>query len=970
MRYRPSLARLFSATAAVLVLSLPLAACGASGNTYTAPSALSKCTVGFDAPTAAIAADGGSGAIPVKTERECAWTAEPDVPWLSITAGRSGQGSGTVEFAAAANGDPVARNGGIMLNGLRAQVTQAAAQCRVTLANSSASFPQAGGSGSVDVGASSALCTWTAASDADWIAITSGASGKGSAPVSFNVAPTTGPPRTGTLTIAGLHFSVTQSEGCTYAIAPSAYAAGAAGGSNAVTVTAAGGCPWTATSDVSWISLTATSGTGSGTVGFTVAATTGPSRTGTLTIAGQIFTVTQSPGCGFDVSPLSHTVDGSGGTRTINVSAAPGCGWSATSNAPWITIAAGASGNGAGTVTFAVAATTGPTRSGTLTVGGQTVTVVQGQGCTFATSPDTQNVPASGGNGTVSVTAGAGCAWTASSNASWITIASGASGSGSGTVTFAAAATTGPSRSGTLTIAGRNVTVVQGQGCTFAISPDTRSVPASGGDGTVSVTSGAACAWTAASNATWLTIASGATGSGNGSVSFKVAATSGPARSGTLTIAGRTFTVNQGPDCTISLASSSATTPAGGGSGAFDVRTAAGCAWTAASNASWLTVTAGATGDGNGTVRYGVAANTGPQRTGTITAGGQTFTARQDAGCSFAISPASQNSGSIGGNASVGVTAAAGCPWTAESNVTWIGISSGSAGSGNGTVQLVIAANADAERRGTLTIAGQTSTVVQASGCTFSISSAGQSVPSGGGSGTFTVNASGACAWTTTANASWIAITSGGSGTGPGTVQFSAAANAGGARSGTIVAAGQTFTVTQDAGCSPVVAPETIAEPAAGGSQNVSVTTAADCSWTAVGNAAWIAVAAGATGSGSGTVQLAIQSNAGPARSGTATIAGRIVTVNQDGGCTFTIAPSTQAVSVAGGSGSVEVTSEGGGCAWTAVSNVSWVTVTKGASESGHGTVEFTVDANATGAARSGTITIGGQVFTVEQAGA
>jgi hypothetical protein len=44
--------------------------------------------------------------------------------------------------------------------------------------------------------------------------------------------------------------------------------------------------------------------------------------------------------------------------------------------------------------------------------------------------------------------------------------------------------------------------------------------------------------------------------------------------------------------------------------------------------------------------------------------------------------------------------------------------------------------------------------------------------------------------------------------------------------------------------------------------------------------------------------------------------------------------------------------------------------VTKGASGSGDGTVEFTVAANATGAARSGTITIGGQVFTVQQAGA
>ena len=805
------------------------------------------------------------------------------MPWLSITAGRSGQGSGTVEFAATANGDPVARSGGIMLNGLRAQVTQAAAQCQFTLANSSATISQAGGSGSVEVRASSTLCTWTAASDVEWMAITAGANGKGSAAVAFTVAPATGPPRTGTLTIAGLQFRVTQSEGCAYAIAPSAYATGAAGGSNAVTVTAAAGCPWTASSDVSWILLATTSGSGSGAVGFTVAATAGPSRTGILTIAGQVFTVTQSPGCSFDVSPLTHSVDASGGTRTITVSAAAGCGWTATSNAPWITITAGASGSGAGTLTFAIAATTGPTRSGTITVGGQAVTVVQGQGCTFA------------------------------------------------------------------------------------IAPDTRSVPPSGDEGTVSVTAAAGCAWTAAANASWITISSGATGNGNGSVSFKVAATTGPARSGTLTIAGRTFTVNQGLGCTISLASSSATQPAGGGAGGFDVRTAAGCGWTAASNASWLSVTAGATGDGNGTVHYTAAANTGPQRSGTITAGGQTFTVGQDGGCSFSIAPTSQNASSSGGSASVGVTAPAGCAWTAASNVPWISISSGSGGSGNGTVQLGIAANADAERRGTVTIGGQTFTIVQAGGCTFSISPAAQNLPAGGGSGSVNVNTTGACTWTATTSAPWISITSGGSGTGPGTVQFTGAANAGSARSGTITAAGQTFTVTQDAGCSPVVAPDTIGQSAAGGSQNVSVTTAPECSWTAVSNAPWIAIAVGASGSGNGTVQLDIQSNTGPARSATATIAGRTVSVNQDTGCTFSLAPSTQ-VPVAGGPGSVTITA-GSDCAWTAVSNTPWVTVTRGESGSGDGTVEFTVAANATGASRSGTITIAGRVFTIEQAG-
>jgi hypothetical protein len=113
-------------------------------------------------------------------------------------------------------------------------------------------------------------------------------------------------------------------------------------------------------------------------------------------------------------------------------------------------------------------------------------------------------------------------------------------------------------------------------------------------------------------------------------------------------------------------------------------------------------------------------------------------------------------------------------------------------------------------------------------------------------------------------------------------------------------------------------------------------------------------------------VQLDIQPNTGPIRSGTATVAGRIVTVNQADGCTFSIDSSAQSIPVAGGTGSVVVTAAPG-CVWTAVSNAAWITVTNGASGSGAGTVQFIVDPNATGAARAGTITIAGQVFTVNQ---
>jgi hypothetical protein len=63
------------------------------------------------------------------------------------------------------------------------------------------------------------------------------------------------------------------------------------------------------------------------------------------------------------------------------------------------------------------------------------------------------------------------------------------------------------------------------------------------------------------------------------------------------------------------------------------VTTAAGCAWTAASNASWLTVTSGASGSGNGTVSYSVAVNTSTSaRNGTLTVAGQPVTVSQAGG--------------------------------------------------------------------------------------------------------------------------------------------------------------------------------------------------------------------------------------------------------------------------------------------------------------------------------------------------
>jgi hypothetical protein len=61
------------------------------------------------------------------------------------------------------------------------------------------------------------------------------------------------------------------------------------------------------------------------------------------------------------------------------------------------------------------------------------------------------------------------------------------------------------------------------------------------------------------------------------------------------------------------------------------VTTISGCTWTATSNASWLTITSGASGNGSGTVAFDVAANPGGVRTGTLTIADPTLTVTQTA---------------------------------------------------------------------------------------------------------------------------------------------------------------------------------------------------------------------------------------------------------------------------------------------------------------------------------------------------
>ena len=422
-------------------------------------------------------------------------------------------------------------------------------------------------------------------------------------------------------------------------------------------------------------------------------------------------------------------LDAGGGTGSLAITTQAECTWEVTTNVNWISSLSPASGQGPGNVSFSVAANDGSSqRDGMLVVNGEQARVSQRAPCRYDVSPSSQSMGATGGAGTLNVVVAAECAWTAVAEVGWITIASGAAGSGNGSVRFTVASNTGDARSGSIAVANQRATITQAgvsgpPACSASISPTSQNIGAAGGAGTpVAVSAASTCQWTAASNASWITVSSGATGTGNGTVTFSVAANSGAARTGTLTIAGLAFTVSQSasgspppPSCSYSISPTSHNFPVQGGTDDVNVSTTSTCSWTAASNVPWVTIASGASGTGNGRVDYAVLPNIGPARTGTLTIAGQTFTVNQAAlVCSYSISPNNVKVSAAAGTASTTVTTNSACSWTAASNDSWITVTSGASGSGNGTVTFSYTQNtAKNDRKGTVTVAGRTFTIEQ-----------------------------------------------------------------------------------------------------------------------------------------------------------------------------------------------------------------------------------------------------------------
>jgi hypothetical protein len=109
---------------------------------------------------------------------------------------------------------------------------------------------------------------------------------------------------------------------CTYSVSPVSKRFIAKGGTGTVNITTTSGCTWTAASNASWLVITSnSSGTGNGAVNYSVLSNSSTSeRTGTLTVAGQTFTVTQHgalPPTITTTSPLVSGTVGAGYSLTL-----------------------------------------------------------------------------------------------------------------------------------------------------------------------------------------------------------------------------------------------------------------------------------------------------------------------------------------------------------------------------------------------------------------------------------------------------------------------------------------------------------------------------------------------------------------------------------------------------------------------------------------------------------------------------
>ena len=957
-----------------------------AGQEFVATQSGADCTFVLAPSSAAHAAGSETGTVAVTTLEGCLWLAASSTPWIAILSPFQNTNDGTVTYSLEANVSSDSRTGLVSIAGQDFIITQSGAACAFVLATNVAAFGSGSATGTVAVTTQDG-CVWTAVSTNAWISILSGVDHTNSSSVVFSVAANPAvTARTGLVSIAGQEFTVTQSGApCTFVLAPTGASMGYGSETSTVVVTTLDGCAWNVSNTNAWIDiLSASSSTNSGSVIYRVLSNpTALPRSGLVSIAGQNFTVTQSGApCSFALAPGSGAHGANAATGSVAVTTLVGCTWSVVNTNPWISILAGSPGTNSASVTYRVLANpTAFARTGLVSVAGQEFTVTQtGVPCTYVLSPTQRTHLASAASNFISVTALAGCDWSAFTTNSWLTFPVATNGSGSGVVEYDVAPNPDPAaRVGALFIGGQMFVITQqALVCEFSLGPVNRAHGHDAVTNTVAVTANASgCAWTASTTNNWIILA-GTIGTGNGVVTYALAANlNSAARTGEVFVADKVFTVTQdGAPCSFQLTPTVANFNFNSATGSVAVTTPGGCAWTATSTNTWITILSPASSTNSGSVAYALVGNPGIiNRTGAVLIADQVLTVVQSgAPCSFVVSPLSQTNISSAMTGTVSVTTLAGCVWTVENTNSWIAILSNVTATNSGSVTYALESNPNiVARTGLITVAGQVVTVVQrGAACTFTLSTSNLTHGPGALTNSVSLTTLDGCAWGVTTVSGWITILSPINNTNSGSVSYALAANpAGLARTGVVTIAGQELTLVQQAApCTYDLSPATRTHDFLGASNSVVLTTLAGCSWNAISTNAWITITAPTNGTGSATISYVVASNTFTySRTGSVLVAGQLLTIEQGPApCAYAITPSNATHGAGAESGLFSVATSAN-CAWDASTAASWITISSATNNVGPGDVAYTLALNPAGAARTGFITAAGKSFAVTQQG-
>ena len=321
-----------------------------------------------------------------------------------------------------------------------------------------------------------------------------------------------------------------------------------------------------------------------------------------------------------------------------------------------------------------------------------------------------------------------------------------------------------------------------------------------------------------------------------------------------------------------------------------------------------------------------------------------------------------------GGDFSVTVTAPSGCSWEAKSNAEFASLMSGSTGTGNGTVQLRVAANAATVRTGTVLIAGVTVAITQQGLCTYALDPTSASVPVAGGDGVLHIETTSSCSWAATTTDNFLSVIGTAQSSGRGDIVVRVAPNTGEARTGTVRVADQTFTVTQ-AGvqCTFGVSPLSTTVSGVGGTVRIDVSTGSACAWSVGTTSGFLTIQGESARVGSGSVQVVAGVNEASVRTGIVTVAGKVVEIVQPAKpCSYTFSPASVAALGVGETVTTTVVTDST-CPWSATTGSTFVHVLSGPG-TGTGLLRLLVDTNPDASSRSATVAVADQRLTITQA--